>query len=182
MIINYKLLSNAIDFFKYFEYQMVDVPWEVSSDSILKTVNTLDLAYPFNNQYLVGSAEQSFLELIKLKKLPENKNVMAVTPCFRNELITPLHSKYFMKLELFSWSSKSYPESHLNVAKKFFQSVAGYNIDEVDVEGVPHWKGSDLYLNNIEIGSYLKYNKDGIYWSCGTGLALPRFEQALNNV
>jgi hypothetical protein len=36
----------------------------------------------------------------------------------------------------------------------------------------------DLEINGIEVGSYSRRSFGGISWTCGTGLAEPRFSMA----
>jgi hypothetical protein len=42
-------------------------------------------------------------------------------------------------------------------------------------------EGYDLEIGGIEVGSYAARTADGMSWTCGTGLAEPRFSTAIEN-
>lgn len=156
---------------------------------------------------LVGSAEQGLLDLIISKSLPLNKKYVSCSPCFRvNNDDSPIHFDQFMKVEL-GWAvtydqiSFYLKEDRLNLcevtdlliyqlihhAESFFESQTTKPLSRVDTD-----EGIDLTINDIEIGSYgfrpISYRSTDstkltspFVWVYGTGLALPRFTQAISS-
>jgi hypothetical protein len=113
---------------------------------------------------------------------------MAVTPCFRNEPFDQWHSKYFMKLELFTlYDEADVPvEAHITkmvgVAKRVLEYVGGKSLE---IEMTDQWKSDptaigptfDLTYKGIEIGSYGARRCEFCSWIYGTGIAEPRFSK-----
>jgi len=188
--INYKNLSDALEFYKAFGYEYVEVPWIVPRNVTQITLNT-DEVNPIemyegmsaggyggkSNGDLVGSAEQGFLYLMEQNKL-EHGDYCALTPCFRKEqYVTNLHRPYFMKVELCSFQAtktdcKPKLKSIIDICYRYFK-LTGYTPDKVSTPD-----GIDFMLNGIEIGSYGIRSFKNFHWVYGTGLAEPRFQQA----
>jgi hypothetical protein len=162
--VDYQLLAKAYRAYQHMGFTYVEVPWVVSEDGVTKTLPSDRLADPLDDKYLVGSAEQSLVELMAQGiKLPNY--CFAITPCFRQEpVLDETHQRYFMKLELFCpFSGKAIM---LRKCASIFMRQIGAD---------PAIDGEDLLVNGIEVGSY--YNREN--YSCGTGIALPRFSVAL---
>lgn len=168
---NYARISEAIEFYKSLEYTWIDTPWIVSNEASALTFAGLREKCELG--YLVGSAEQGFIQLLLDKKISSGRYVSA-GPCFRfDDNGQPGKHPYFFKVELISIAV---PEDNvfwvMNDARRFLGG------DEVIVNG-----GYDLELNGIEIGSYGHRSVRGILpWIYGTGLAEPRYTEALSRV
>jgi hypothetical protein len=173
MIINYQILADAIEFYKINGFQEIPVPWIITEESINITKPIDKQSLPFLNKFLVGSAEQSFLEIRNTLK---PGTYQATTPCFRDEIIDELHHNYFIKTELIETNPKNPKyslEYILSTANKFFQQYQQTHITKTQ-------EGYDININNIEVGSYgIRTYKD-FTWVYGTGVALPRLQQTLN--
>ncbi len=136
---------------------------------------TLDVASSVSaikadQRFLVGSAEQGFLEM----DLPPG-SYMSVSPCFRRGERDSIHQETFMKLELHQTDATSLDALHTMIEKcrAYFRSIApGLNIELVATE-----EGWDIEMEGVEIGSYGRRTALGRTWLYGTGLALPRFTQ-----
>ena len=100
-MIDYFKIARALEHYKECGYIQLDVPWTVPKG--VMTVTTPDRVNLDNcrylDKYLIGSAEQSFIEMIERNTLPFDK-CCAVTPCFRDDEEDKYQQKYFMKLEL----------------------------------------------------------------------------------
>jgi hypothetical protein len=174
-VINYKNVASAIDFYKNRGYTYIEVPWLVLQEAI--NVTLPENHYSLSTKYgeLIGSAEQSFIQLLIDKKIHAGKYV-AATPCFRDDEIDEFHSRHFFKVELFECykgieficgSTSSVPQDALD----FFKSLPGgeKSYFKVTKDGV------DIEINNVEIGSYGRRQFNGWHWTYGTGYADPRF-------
>lgn len=192
--IDYGLIGKAVDYYCNCNYfTLVDVPWTA-------TVQAIEMTYDgyYSNQILknteptkvlIGSAEQSFCDLMRNCKLNVSKDYVAVSPCFRNEHLFDLtHQPQFMKVEMFrvigfdgnSGREALYYLSYFaNKALDFFNSAL---LEDGNLSKATPIKTSptslDIVLNGVEIGSYSSKESDGFVWVCGTGLAEPRFSIA----
>src|SRR5690606_35745906 len=92
--------SESLDFYEARGYVYMEVPWIVSDEAINVTLPPEAEATTTPLGILVGSAEQSFIEL--LLRGENITKACAITPCFRDEIDgwDDLHQPYFMKLEL----------------------------------------------------------------------------------
>lgn len=182
--INYALLGEAIAFYKARGYTYVEAPWAVSDKSVAITcphpIYTADVNHL---GALVGSAEQSFLHLDLGGRLGTGRFV-ACTPCFRlGDMEDDLHFPTFMKVELY----QNGPAGMFDLIKMMDDAGALFRelgASPDDLSAPTNGDGWDIALNGIEIGSYgarVHELEDGSnhLWLYGTGLALPRFEQAL---
>lgn len=181
--INYRLLGQAITYYEGEGFNYIEVPWAVSKDVIDYTCPKNNKQFPLNDKFLVGSAEQSFLSLAFDGKLDWDKKYMAVTPCFRDEAKDHrFHYDYFIKLELFQyhkdWDSNVVID-FAATALDFFAKFSAPRIIPMDEED----KSYDILVEEIEVGSYIKRQIPNLCaWTCGTGLALPRFSEALHGL
>lgn len=182
--IDWVLLGRAIEFYKSKGYEYVEAPWAVPDDIVEITAphESWRIGGRMAQGTLVGSAEQSFLYLDSLGKLPPGRYV-ACSPCFRPaEDIDDLHAPYFMKIELYSTLDPASPLNQmllLSHAGQFNHMVLGDSEVE-NIRAVKTADGIDIELNGIEIGSYGVRKHGALTWGYGTGLALPRFTQARN--
>ncbi len=184
---NYARIARAIEFYKTLGYLYIDVPWVADYTSVVRTAPEGVHLFPLNHKapdvdsapFLIASAEQSFLMLAKQGKLLNRVPYMSCTPCFRAETnFDDLHQMYFMKLELFCLTN--------HMADKMFSDALRFaELEEVRenrrivlTKRVTGTNTRDLDMNGIEIGSY--YDRDE--YSCGTGLAEPRFTKAMKYV
>jgi len=174
------LLGKAFDFYaKNFQY--MDVPWVVRRDTALETMpeNASTTLWTCIPGVLVGSGEQGFLE-----KLPLDGRFYTITPCFRDEaVIDRYHQHYFMKLELFS-SNTDQEEFDWMVfeAAQFMTTL----VESVGSKPVLHKRCTgpetcDLEIGGVEVGSYGIRQTSHQNYLYGTGLALPRFTEAVKD-
>lgn len=171
----HKRVSDAISFYLNKGYQWIDTPWivpeKIRQCTFQGTREKCDLGY------LVGSAEQGFIELMAKDILKDGLYVSA-GPCFRFDDIGKRNSEpYFYKVELCHVGYGSRVSSILYDAKEF---LGGHIVSTAD--------GFDLEINNIEIGSYgyrsiqnPYLNSKTLHWSYGTGLAEPRYSIAVQS-
>jgi len=169
--VDYTRLGRAINFYQKLGYTLVSAPWTTPLEYVACTAPAHALQFPFQTGYLVASAEQSFIYLMDTKQLAPGK-YMAVTPCFRNELIySALTRPYFIKLELFDSDPTAWPKL-LTDAQAFFEA------EQIPTTVLPTSETSqDLMSQDIELGSYGQRTlilKNQLSWSYGTGLAEPR--------
>lgn len=180
--IDWKTIGAAVAYYSGKGYKYVEVPWVVPEQTARITFPYGDVTYcnaPAG--VLVGSAEQSFLELLIRDgtKRFESGLFVAATPCFRNEPKTSdLLHYYFFKVELFALGSE-HVSDFIRDALGFFQSLPGGSAATI----VTTPEGWDIMVNGIEVGSYgtrTVRRSDGqpLTWSYGTGFADPRFTTA----
>jgi seryl-tRNA synthetase len=177
--INWKLLTDALEFYKGHGFTEIPVDWHVPPASHNITCSDPDRMFHLKDYgILVGSAEQAFIDLQLNGRLPQGRFV-ALTPCFRDEGAgrDGLHALYFMKVELYSTLPDAVQDGELNElclrARDFMESQTRLPVLSVLTED-----GIDLEINGIEVGSYSRRSFGGISWTCGTGLAEPRFSMA----
>ncbi len=176
--IDYIVLAQALSFYEGHGFYYLEVPWTVSAEAINQTLPAGKKPDLFlGSKYLVGSAEQSFIEYM-LQKKTLGKHC-AITPCFRDDAEDEWHQKYFMKLELYQFIAKGtdpkIAERHLDrmitAAKEFFGRYISVRTQKTD-------DGIDIVCaaSGVELGSYgIRYLKEGDGWVYGTGVAEPRF-------
>lgn len=179
LLLDYRYIADAQDFYIEKNFEPIAVPWVISIEAYTSTLPPRTEHYGTLGGFLVGSAEQSFIE--KMLNGEELGRVQASTPCFRSEDHDEIHSPYFFKTELFDntvpLNAKSVHEV-LDCAREFFER---YLPTEVTHEDDLQW---DIVAkhNGLELGSYgvREYREFG--WIYGTGVALPRLQQALESV
>jgi hypothetical protein len=174
-VVDWRLIGMAMGFYEGHGFKRVDLPWDVSWETAKVTCPDAWRMFGYEDRVLVGSAEQSFMETQFLSTLPPGRYV-SCTPCFRNEPVTDeLHQKQFMKVELYS--NESHQEGlaveFAQLAQHFFfhHGYAEAQLVETD-------EGFDLEVADVEVGSYSSRVHNGHAWTCGTGLAEPRFSTA----
>jgi len=172
-VISTTKIVEAISHYQSLGYQLIDAPMCVDLDvsSHTKPIHIKDI-YHNEKEVYVGSAEQSFIQLHKDKKI-KNGMFMALTPCLRDEkILDNTHYKSFLKLELIIiGNSNSFKV--INDVKEFFEKYLKVKTiktneatDSVDIVSI---KGEQ------ELGSYgVRHMLDGTTYTYGTGIAEPR--------
>ena len=178
--IDYKILHNAIEFYKDLGYEYIEVPWVVDKefDDATRPKEKKPINVDIWDKRMIGSGEQSFLSIFDT--LEEDKKYMCVTPCFRDEEEDELHSRYFIKLELFSKSWEN-----IRADARLFYSTYISNTKllqyEKNEDGVV-----DIVYDDIELGSYgsrtVNLGFKSYSYHYGTGLAEPRFSTILSKL
>ncbi len=175
--INWNNLAQALN--NYTQHQgftYLETPWLVAEETTRITFpeGTTKFSTPVGD--LVGSGEQSFLEI---RDTLAPGRYCTITPCFREEEIDDWHQHYFMKLELIKVGDVTQETlwEMIQSAKRVLETIAqrsDFDVIETEV-------GYDIELNGIELGSYGIRSYDDFTWVYGTGLAEPRFSKALQN-
>jgi len=163
---NYQRIADAIKFYEKLGYKYVDTPWVVHQH--IKAVTFPGTLEKCHGGYLVGSAEQGFIDLMVNRKIKPGKYVSA-GPCFRfDDVVKSVHHHpYFFKVELCEYGTIDF--SHVLYDAHAF--LGGTEVNTLD--------GIDLELGGLEIGSYGYRVYSGFEWAYGTGLAEPRYSEAL---
>lgn len=176
--INWSFISRARDFYVGAGFEYIEVPWIVSRASIETTLPPGRRGFTTEIGGLVGSAEQSFIELMRSKRIEQRKLYVAITPCFRDDDVDELHQSYFVKVELFCQRSSADGNNAVSFVETAFQCFKMLGADNLHAVWVDpaSW---DITLNDVEIGSYGVRELHGFHWTYGTGLAEPRFSYAL---
>lgn len=166
------LLMRAMSYYESVGYKPVTAPMLVDEDIVNITLPKSKQARKHLDKYYVGSAEQSFYQLMKDGLEPDGEYMM-ITPCERDEVEDENHLGIFLKVELISTRKTRY--EILSLVSDFLSS------EGIKGVGVETDEGFDLEVNGIEVGSYGNRIYKGINIKFGTGLALPRISQAINN-
>lgn len=178
--INWELLSEAYKYYSNF-YQYIETPYLIPKEYTEYTKPHTNNSFILTNDdfhtqphELVGSAEQGFIYLLLNERL-EKQKYFSITPCFRSEQFDTLHQPWFMKLELFNYSSDE------NDLESMIQECMSFFADQNIIPQLEQTssKSYDILINNIEVGSYGFRKIENHTFIYGTGLALPRFTIAL---
>lgn len=174
--IDWSRIGRAVEFYKALGYQYIEVPWVAPSAIIRETLPPGGKPYklvgePLLDIELVGSAEQSLLWMAKRGSLRgfTAQRFVGVSPCFRGDERSTVRQKTFMKVEL--WAP---PFTEVSADAWEFFKEEGAVVNRVTTPN-----GKDLYVAGLEVGSYGHRTSGEISWTYGTGLAEPRFSQAL---
>jgi len=180
VLVDYAILADAISFYRDRDYTYIEVQWTAPEKAMTVTTPGNALLFPFRNDFLVASGEQSFIHMMQIKAL-RNGKYMCVTPCFRDEEQYNKYTKpYFMKVELIVVGEENddYIEDVLQDAEAFFNRYLPKPVTRLKTE-----IGIDLMCDDIELGSYGSRNhKTTKPWVYGTGVAEPRFSQVLQDI
>ena len=125
--------------------------------------------------YHVASAEQGFIQLLLSGERTPPK-AQSTTPCFRwEQRFDEDHLPFFYKLELYDQdTSDAALLSMIGIARVLFTKLGV----ETDIEETS--EGYDVVTpERRELGSYGIRHFRSFSWAYGTGIALPRFQQAL---
>lgn len=178
-MIDYKNIFLAASHYENNGYKLIEVPWMVSETAIDITKPSFCRSYSTFGGELVGSGEQSFLQLMLENKLPPGKYA-CITPCFRDEIEDELHKKHFIKLELINTEEVDRISlgQMMSAATVFFNKLGIQN--ELSIEGDSY----DIICakTGIELGSYgIRRYKD-LLWVYGTGCAEPRTSTVIRKI
>lgn len=181
--IDYILLAKAVDFYLKNSYFQIETPFAIpefyhyyTKPHNDQTFVLKDGIFNHDRHELVGSAEQGFIYMLLNNQLDLSKKLFSVTPCFRADNYDKLHQPWFMKLELFHYSSNENDLMNmLQLVKHFYeqQTTLPVNIKQTGNHCY------DLEINNIEVGSYGFRKVEDYTFIYGTGLALPRFSMSI---
>lgn len=182
MFIDYKKISDAIDFYENLGFKRVEAPWWVPKEimNITKPKDSPEGSEYFlskNNKCLVASAEQSFLYMANQGMLPPGK-YQATTPCFREEIQGPMKRKYFIKNELIITDS---PDP-VNLLLVIDQALSFFKTQVPDASQLRIIKIDDTFdieYDGIELGSYGIRETSFLKWVYATGCAEPRLSRAI---
>lgn len=181
-MIDWDNIAQAIDAYRTLGYKYVEVPWVVSDAAIKVTLPSDHVAQRCQDGPLVGSAEQSFIQMMLDGTLKPGRYV-AASPCFRDDKPDRWHMRTFFKVELIEYSQMpfSYVDERISRmvthAADFFWCCGAEEVERVNTE-----QGIDIELGGIEIGSYGHRQFETHHWVYGTGYADPRFTMALEAV
>jgi hypothetical protein len=174
--IDYRKISAGLDYYESLGYPYLEVPWVVSKEAEQATLPKGAIATSVQYGDLVGSGEQSFIELMRRGRAI--LKACCVTPCFRIEdAYDKLHHAYFMKLELINSDAT---EENLH---QMIQDAVGFFQKYIDVITV--YTDHNTYdivdkQQGIELGSYGFRTFNGQRFIYGTGVALPRLDAAMS--
>jgi hypothetical protein len=176
-MIDFKKLNDSIPYYMSWGYQRIEVPWTVSKQisDITRPPNAKDFKIEGKDKVLVASGEQSFLYLFNKGFLPRG-TYQAITPCFRDEPFTSLHTKYFIKNELITTEIIDLDSvvGMVETALEFFQKYLP------DAEVVKFSDEMyDIVYKGDELGSYGIRRCDFLEYVYGTGLAEPRLTRIM---
>jgi len=184
--IDWAAIAYTIDFYETLGYQYVEVPWivPIAVNNLTCPHEDLMMKIKDTNTALVGSAEQSFLKM-EMDGLLSKGRYVACTPCFRIEDANDgWHFPTFMKVELYRTDKVNTTTLYdtIKFAEEFFEGQLRLNCGHKHKNKLTRQatsEGVDLMLNGIEIGSYGIRGMTSFKWIYGTGVALPRFTQAV---
>lgn len=175
--IDYHQLSRAIGYYSSpsgGQFKYIDVPWAVPKGIADITRPTEGAEFPYRDQMLVASGEQSFLWMISKGELQPGR-YQCVTPCFRHEeTVTEGSRWFFMKLELIDT---------INTDDDALQDIINRAVEFLSIDmpgGVRIIKTADkaydiVSRSGIELGSYgIRWHPVTGPWIYGTGCAEPR--------
>lgn len=176
-MIDYRLISDSIDYYENNGFNRIESPWTVSEyvDRITKPKEMISFQLKHNNKCLVASGEQSFLYLYLKDFLPKGQ-FQTTTPCFRFESFDYSHTKYFIKNELIKTDLVNVNELDkiTNICFNFFKKhIPNIEIIKTDI-------GYDIEYNGNELGSYGIRENEYLKWIYATGCAEPRFSKIIN--
>lgn len=194
--INYDRLLQSRDYYTQWGYRYIDAPWAVSEEANSVTCPEGKKKFEIDAGLLVGSAEQSFVQMMLDGKITHGR-YQTLTPCFRDEgVYDATHHNYFMKLELIDILSGSQKPNRsmgdiLNTAMANFTRILYEN--KIDVSKLNFIttgnKQHDIVLDvkdhrnelmQIELGSYGIRSYKNFTWIYGTGISEPRMQYAIN--
>lgn len=179
--IDWSRLAEAVAYYKMHGFQYTEVPWKVAAEAAAITMPDSGYMEWSDGLVMSASGEQGFigLELDSLMPVTNNPNFVTCTPCFRinDGGRSYIHHPYFMKVELYvRCLDKAQAE---RVAYELLLKAKRFMSADTVVTTMDGW---DLEINGIEVGSYgARYHEKIGWWSYGTGLAEPRYSQALKN-
>lgn len=181
-MISWTNVAKALTYYQRLGYKYLEVPWIVSDEAIGVTLPPDGRATQTQHGPLVGSAEQSFIQLALDRKLAPGKYV-AATPCFRDEPEDHLHKKHFFKVELIQLCAQPLLVDISECVRYMVKDVLGFYDTLIKVPSgslqptymQPTSEGWDIMCKGVELGSYGYRSYWDLHWVYGTGYADPRF-------
>jgi hypothetical protein len=173
MIISWSRIARAVSYYEQLGFINIDVPWVVSEEAIKTTMPSHLRSVESWMGHHVGSAEQSFIELFLRGIVCDELRLQATTPCFRDEIPTPLNQLYFMKTELFSIHEEDTPLKLAEIALKFLSTEVKEKLHIVKTSADETYD-IRFIASDVELGSYGYRRLKDITFCYGTGLAEPR--------
>ena len=155
-------------------YKPLSAPMIVDKDVVEITLPEGRVSKEHLGKFYVGSAEQSFYQLLKDGLVPDGSYMM-ITPCHRDEVNDETHLDIFLKIELVSVN-----KTYVNIAQDAFD-LYKFLGEDVETKIIEESRGIDLEIDGVEVGSFGFRAVSGYVVNYGTGLALPRFSQARKN-
>lgn len=192
--IDYNLLNKALKYFSKKGFKQVEIPWRVSREAIEGTFDSIESfkSDGESDKFLIGSAEQGFLELLLQDNLKDFKynQLMSVSPCFRNEPEDYFHQQEFIKLELIYFSDiEIYRDTQYDIFRELVVSfiikklkIKTADIVILETKDKNSIYSEDILINGIEYGSYGIRQFQDKYYIYGTGIALPRTSKILKSI
>lgn len=166
------MLLEAMTHYQTIGYKPLPVPYLVDKDIVDLTMPKGRYSKSHLDKYYVGSAEQSFYQMIKNGMCPSGSYMM-LTPCQRYEdVLDDSHLEIFLKLELVS-TERDYAQICNDVDR--FYSFRGFMSEVISIN---FGESFDININGIEVGSFGSRCFESHVINYGTGLALPRISQA----
>ena len=178
---NLQLLNYAEIYYQLNGFKKIEVPWTVNKEISDLTKPPLRRDFILEGKVLVGSAEQSFLDMFFANQIKKGRYV-STTPCFRDEeVLDDLHHQYFLKTELIQIGDVSFRslQEIIGTAIGFFSQFIPVEIVKLDEESF------DIYSlkSHIELGSYgihrFSLNGQKIEYIFATGCAVPRLSTVI---
>lgn len=179
----YSRLVEAASFYRRHGFQDIEAPWTVSSEIVKLTLPSRSKASPLGDRFLVGSAEQGFLQMISNRELLPGR-YQSIGPCFRDDPPSKYHRPYFMKLELIDIADPTEDslEEIVSLAKEWFSFHVKCRIEETQEDDpLSASKTYDVVTaSGLELGSYgIREHVSVGRWVYGTGCAEPRLSQSI---
>lgn len=175
--ISTSLVHLALTYYQHSGFVLFDAPMLVCDEVLKATLpQGRNIKLHNNDLYYVGSAEQSYLQMIK-DGIDIPDKICMITPCQRDEeILDDTHLEIFLKIELISkYVDHLSVTNVINNAYKFFDANTNKSIGVVKYDDV-----IDIEIDGIEVGSYGTRELYGHKYVYGTGLALPRFSKFYN--
>jgi hypothetical protein len=183
--INWRRLMSAMVFYNVEGFKYIDLDWTIPSNISEITKPEISKDVFIDGKALVGSAEQSFLDMFINRNL-EKGRYCGITPCFRDDIVDEIHNKYFIKVELIDTLNVNIESlmDIINKCKRFFGMHCKPQVVEVKNEYKNKCNDSNTYdiidsKSGIELGSYGIREYNGFKWIFATGLAEPRLSKVL---
>lgn len=170
--IDYAKIAQGLAFYTAKGYPYIEAPWVVSRAATNVTIPEDREVTHTQFGDLVGSGEQSFIEL--MMRGANIQKACCVTPCFRDEPeYDELHHAYFLKLELIDTDATKANLHHMiQDAKEFLGQFLDVSVIKT---GESAYDIVDTH-HQLELGSYgfRQFGKKQFIY--GTGIALPRLD------
>jgi hypothetical protein len=175
--IDYVLLGEAQKFYAARGFQYIEAPWLVSTKATYPTKPPECKDFIIRSLALVGSGEQSFVQLMLDGNLEPGK-YQTITPCFRDETTLSDSTRLgFMKLELIHISNSINDlKDMICHATKFMKMHADIRVQQMGYQNQYDIVTADE--QQLELGSYGMREYEDLNWIYGTGCAEPRLSIA----